>query len=142
MKKVSKGFFADNEVLFVGYSSRDERFCSDAMQAMMNAGIKVVPFNKKSGGSDQVKVFSSFESLSQVPRCAYVLLNPENARKSVKELYEHGVRKVLFHSKRTATPEVLQECDKLGMEAAVGCPMMLFGSGIHRFHGFLAGIKR
>lgn len=142
MTKLSKEFFADNEVLFVGYSSRNERFCSDVMQAMMNAGIKVIPFNKKAGGSGQVRVFNSFESLPKVPRCALVLLNSRNARTAVKELSAHGVQKVLFQSKRTATPEVLDECAGLGLEAAVGCPMMLFGSGFHRFHGFLAGVKK
>jgi hypothetical protein len=31
---------------------------------------------------------------------------------------------------------------KLGMEAALGCPMMVLGGGFHRFHGFLAGVRK
>lgn len=142
MTKVSGKFFDENEILFVGYSSRNERFCGDVMQAMMHAGIRVIPFNKKAGAFGQAKVYNSMESLPKVPRTALVLLNADNALKSVKELADHGVRKVLFQNKRSASLEVLAECGRLGLEAAVGCPMMVFGSGIHRFHGFLAGVKR
>lgn len=142
MARISREFFSDNEVLFVGYSSRNERFCSDIMQAMMNAGLKVIPFNKKAGGTGQVKVFTSLDSIPKVPRTAYVLLSSENALKAVPELFDRGVRKMLFQNKRSATPAVLDECNKLGIETVIGCPMMVFGSGMHRFHGFLSGVKK
>jgi hypothetical protein len=73
-----------------------------------------------------------------MPKSAFVLLNKSNAAKAVKELIDKGVQRILF---RMADLETLAECEKAGVEATVGCPMMLYGTGLHKFHAFFAGVK-
>lgn len=142
MKKISKDFFKGNEILFLGYSSKDKAFCSSVMNAFVKNGFKVYPMNSKTKDGFDVKVYQDFAELPKVPDTAYVLLNSSNARNMIKPLKENGVKRILFQNGKTAELDILEQCRQLGIETAVGCPMMLFGSGLHRLHGFFAGVKR
>lgn len=141
MTKLNKGFFKSNEVLFVGYSSRNNLFSKMVYQAFMDNGIKVYPVNSKANGSYDIKVYQDVGELPKVPENAYVLLKKENAKNAVGKLAEIGVKRVLFQNKRNVDADILQECEKLGMETAVACPMMLYGKGMHKIHGFFAGVR-
>lgn len=142
MAKLCKGFFTDNEVLFIGYSSRRQAFSNTVYKAFIDAGIKVFPMNSKKNAKYDVKVYRELSELQKVPSTAYILLNNENARKAVSQIIGSGVRKILFQPGKIADKGILDECAAAGIETAVGCPMMLFGSGLHRLHGFFAGVKR
>lgn len=142
MKKISKDFFKGNEILFLGYSSKDKAFCSSVMNAFVKNGFKVYPMNSKTKDGFDVKVYQDFAELPKVPDTAYVLLNSSNARNMIKPLKENGVKRILFQNGKSAELDILEQCRQLGIETAVGCPMMLFGSGLHRLHGFFAGVKR
>lgn len=142
MVKLSRDFFADNEVLFMGYSSRRPAFSNSIYKAFTDAGVKVFPINSKQNGKYDVKVYNDISELKKVPSAAYILLNTENARKAVKQIKGSGVKRILFQPGKTADKEILDECAAAGIETAVGCPMMLFGSGLHRLHAFFTGVKR
>ena len=142
MSKLNRDFFADNEVLFMGYSSRRQAFSNSIYKAFTDAGIKVFPFNPKKNAKYDVKVYSDLKELQKVPSTAYILLNGENAKKAVKQIRESGVKRILFKPGKTADREILDECAASGIDTVVACPMMLFGSGIHRLHGFFAGVKK
>ncbi len=142
MEKINKGFLKDKDILFVGYSSRNKGFCNSVMNAFVKNGFKVYPMNTRSTEGFDVKVYKSFEELPKVPETAYVLLNGVNAINSIKTLKENGVKRVLFQNEKVAEKAVVELCREQGIETAVGCPMMLFGSGLHRLHGFLSGVKR
>ncbi|MBH1940833.1 CoA-binding protein [Mobilitalea sibirica] len=141
MKKLYTGFLADNELLFVGYSSRNNQYSKSIYQAFSNNGIKVYPYNTKENASYDIKVYKTLEELPKMPKAAFILLSRENTAKAVKQLADKGINKILFHSAKTADPAVIEECEKRGIETAIGCPLMLYGKGLHRFHGFLAGVK-
>lgn len=141
MGKLKKDFFTDNEVIFVGYSSRNHQYSNSIYQAFANNGIKVYALNNKESSQFGIKVFKKLSELPSSPKCAYVLLNRENTAKAVKQLVNNGVKKILFHSKKTVDQTTLEECNKRGIETAIACPMMILGSGIHRIHGFLAGVR-
>lgn len=141
MSKLSKEFFQENEVLFLGYSSKNEGFSKMVYNAFLKNGIKVYPVNKKEGGSYEVKVYKSLEDLPKIPKTAYVLLNKENTRMVIKDLINKGITKILFQNKKSVDNSIIEECARVGIETAVACPMMKFGSGIHRIHGFFAGVK-
>jgi hypothetical protein len=47
-----------------------------------------------------------------------------------------------FFNEKEADQLLLDECAAAGIKTAVACPMMLFGSGIHRLHAYFAGVKR
>lgn len=141
MIKLNKDFFDGNEVLFVGYSAKNQGFSKMVYQAFTKHGLKVYPVNSKDNGSYDVKVYKSLNELPKIPKAAYVLLNKENASKAVRELAEKGVKKILFQNSKNADTSIIEQCSKLGIETATACPMMSFGSGIHKLHGFFAGVR-
>lgn len=141
MSNLTKDFFNEKEILFMGYSGKNQRFSKMVYNAFNNNGIKVYPVNSKEGSYYDIKVYKSLEELPKIPKTAYVLLNKENTRNAISSLKDKGVKKILFHSKKNIDSSILDECTKMGIETAVACPMMRFGSGIHRIHGFFAGIK-
>jgi len=141
MVKLNKDFFKGNEVLFIGYSARNNRFSNEIYQAFTRGGIKVYPVNNKPNGSYDIKVYNSLSDLPKVPETAFVLLNKENARKAVNQLADSGVKRILFQGKKNVDDELLSDCSKMGIEVAVGCPMMVFGSGLHKIHAFFAGVR-
>ncbi|MCX7773337.1 MAG: CoA-binding protein [Clostridia bacterium] len=141
MSGFTKDFFTDNEVLFVGYSQKNQVFSKSIYEAMSNGGLKVFALNTKDGGSYDVKVYKSYEELPHVPKAALVLLSLENARKAVKQLADHGVKKILFQNKKMVDQDIMDQCAKAGIEAVVACPLMRYGKGIHKLHAFFAGVR-
>jgi predicted CoA-binding protein len=140
--KLNKNFFEDNEVLFIGYSGRNPFFSKMVFKAFTDAGLKVFPVNSRKGGSYDIKVYNDLNELPHTPKSAYILLNSKNSGEAVGQLKDRGVKRILFQNARTVSAETLEECSKAGIETAVACPMMAFGSGFHRIHAFLAGVKR
>lgn len=138
MAKLSKNFFKDKEILFVGYSSRNNAYSKEIYQAFVNNQFKVYPYNKKENATYDLKVYRTLEELPVMPKTAFVLLNKDNAAKGAKELIDKGVQRILF---RSADTQTLAECAKAGVEATVGCPLMLYGTGFHKVHAFFAGVK-
>ncbi len=142
MSMLNKEFFNDSEVLFVGYSGgRNQPFSKMIYQAFTSNGIKVYPINPKLEGNYDVKVYRSIAQLPKIPTTAYVLLKKENARKAIYELAENGIKKIQFQNKRNVDEAILQACSELGIETLIACPMMRFGTGLHRLHGFFAGVR-
>jgi predicted CoA-binding protein len=141
MKNLSKEFFTEKEVIFMGYSSRTPQFSNMIYKAFTDAGIKVYPMNPRKDGKFDVNVYSNISELPKTPKIAYILLNNENARKAVEQLKGTGVEKILFHRGKTADQQLLNDCAAAGIETAVACPLMLFGSGLHKLHAFFAGVK-
>lgn len=141
MKKLYTGFFSDKEVLFVGYSSRNSAYSKELFKGFTNNNIKVYPYNTKENATYDIKVYKSLSELLAMPKTAFILLNKENTAKAVKELVGKGVKKILFQNAKNVDPAVVAECEKAGIETAAGCPLMIFGSGFHKFHAFFAGVK-
>ncbi len=141
MPKLSKDFIQDKEILFVGYSSRNNAFSKEIYTAFSNHGIKVYPYNTRIGGNFDMKVYHKLEELPSMPTTAFVLLNKDNTSKAVKELVNHGIKKILFRSKGSVDEALLAECNQVGIETAFGCPLMVYGTGFHKFHAFFAGVK-
>ena len=141
MAKLYKDFFKDKEILFVGYSSRNNAYSKEIYQAFMNHQIKVYPYNTKENATYDIKVYKSLAELPVIPKTAFVLLNKENTSVAVKELLGKGVVRILFRNKNNVSPETIAACEKAGVEIVFGCPLMIFGSGFHKFHALLAGVK-
>lgn len=141
MTKINKSFFDGQEVLFVGFSEKEKVFCEMVYKAFSDNGIKVYPMNNRKDASFDRKVYAEFTELPSVPETAYVLLNRENTKKTVTELADRGVRKIMFQGKKNVDPETLDKCKELGIEAVIACPMMIFGKGFHKIHAFFAGVR-
>jgi acyl-CoA synthetase (NDP forming) len=141
MVKLNRNFFTDKDVLFVGYSSRNAAYSKEIFKAFTDNRIKVYPYNKKDNATYDTKVYKSLEELPTIPKTAFILLNKDNTTKAVQELLPKGIKKILFRNKNFVDPAILTECEKAGIETAYGCPMMVFGTGMHKLHAFFAGVK-
>ncbi|MDF2543815.1 MAG: hypothetical protein K0S47_3533 [Herbinix sp.] len=141
MAKLTKDFFMNNEVIFIGYSSRNASYSNLIYQTFTKNVIKVYPINNKENAQYDVKVYKSLNELKAIPKTAYILMKKENTAKAVKELASKGVKRILFHNNKTVDAATLDECKKAGIETAIACPMMILGGGFHKFHGFLAGVR-
>jgi Predicted CoA-binding protein len=141
MSKLTRDFFNDKEIVFVGYSSKNNAFSKMVYEALVNKGIKVYPVNKKEKVEYDIKVYRSLDELPKVPKTAYVLLDPENAKTAIPQLASKGIKKVLFQNKKIANEDTLKLCKENGVDVSVGCPMMIAGTGMHKFHAFFAGVK-
>lgn len=138
--KLNRDFFKNGEVIFVGYSGRNPLFSKSVYKAFTDAGLKVFPVNRKREGKYDVKVYNDLGELPHIPESAYVLLGAGNVKEAVSQLKAGGVKRILFQNGKAAK-EVLEDCSAAGIEAAVGCPMMIYGGGLHKFHALLAGVK-
>lgn len=141
MKKLSRDFFKGNEVLFVGYSSRNKAFSQELYRSISNSGVKVYPYNVKKEASYDIKVYNNLSDMEKIPEAAFILLNAGNAAKAAEELAGKGVKRMLFQSKGNVSPQTMEALEKKGVEVSVGCPLMLFGKGLHKIHAFFAGVK-
>ncbi len=68
MGKLTKDFFTGNEVLFVGYSSRQKGFCNMVAKAFARNGITAYPLNTKSKGPFPIKVYASLKEIPKLPQ--------------------------------------------------------------------------
>ncbi len=142
MKVPERSFISNNEILFLGYSSKKDSFSRMLYKEFNKAGITVYPYNPSKSNSYDVKVFNDYSELDRIPETAYILMNQKNTINAFKSLKDTGVRKILFHNKKHLTEEIRKSCNEAGIEAAAACPMMLIGGGIHKFHRFLANLGR
>jgi predicted CoA-binding protein len=111
---------------------------SDALQ---KNGFEVYPYNTNAEAAFQVKVYRALSDIPPEAASAYVLTNAAHTESLVEDLAKRGVRRILFNGKGSVTENTLRRCQELGMETAVACPMMLYGGGFHKFHGFISGVR-
>ena len=141
MNKIDKNFIIDNQILFLGVAKKYKMFCNTAYKAFVKNGIKVFPVKIDDAAYD-FDAFNSIDDIPVLPKTAYSILDTPDNKKIVKELKNKGVAKILFNSKNIIDEELISLCKNLGLEVAVSCPLMLYGRGFHRFHGFLSGVKK
>lgn len=137
----TKDLFKGGKVIFAGFSKRNEAYSMSIYDALSRSGLEVYPYNQRKGETFSVKVFDSLDAIPGNPDAAVVAVKAEHALGLVDSLHGKGVKNILFVSRTAASPAVLEKCGSLGVTAAVACPLMLYGKGMHRFHGWLAGIK-
>ena len=92
MLKFSKDFFKSNEVIFVGYSSRNKGYSSAILNGFHENQIKVYPYNVKEQGNYDTKVFHRLEDIPNTVKEAYILVNKNNTEEAVKQLINKGVK--------------------------------------------------
>ncbi|HOX47675.1 MAG TPA: CoA-binding protein [Spirochaetia bacterium] len=141
IRKFSKDFFEPGPLAFLGYSSKSPAYSAEIKEALEGGGFAVHAVNKRPSAKLEAPVHSSLGELPPETRQAFVLLAGGRALEAVEELGKLGYKKVLFRSRGLAGQAALERAAALGMEVAAGCPLMAYGKGLHRFHGFLAGVR-
>ena len=141
MNKIDKNFVLNNEILFLGVSKQYKMFSDMAYDGFVKKNVKVFPV-RMDNEKYKYETFGSINEISSVPKTAYTIMDTSDNKKIMKDLKAKGVTKILFHSKNIIDDELLTQCKELGFEVAVSCPLMYYGSGLHRFHGFISGVKK
>jgi len=142
MTILKKNFFTDDQVLFIGVSRNPKSFSRSVYKDFIKSGINVYPVNQSKFNIDGNEVFNDVSAIPQTPQCAYILLNKENTKAAVHQLKGRGIKKILFHSKKTVDQETLDLCKSLDIEAVIACPKMMINPfPLHRVHGFIAGVR-
>ncbi len=141
MNKIDRNFIIDNQIFFLGVAKKYKMYCNTAYKVFVKNGIKVFPV-KIDDAACNFNTFSSINEIPVLPKTAYSILDIPDNKKIVKELKNKGVAKILFHSKNIIDEELISLCKNIGLEVAVSCPLMLYGRGFHRFHGFISGVKK
>ncbi|MCH4887849.1 CoA-binding protein [Acidaminobacter sp. JC074] len=142
MTILKKNFFPDDQVLFIGVSRDPKSFSRSVYKDFIKSGIQVYPVNKSKFNIDGNQVFTDVNQIPHTPACAYILLNKDNTRNAVQELQGRGIKKILFHSKKTVDQETLDLCKSMDIEAVIACPKMMINPfPLHKIHGFIAGVR-
>ena len=140
MNRLTKDYFGGS-VILVGYSSEDKSFSRMVYKEMVAQGIRVYPLNRNESGNYDIQVHQSLADLDSIPETACVLVGKNSVLEAIKALESYGVKRVLIQSRAFANEEVEIFCRTKGIELTAGCPFMAIGKGLHRFHGFLAGVR-
>lgn len=140
MKKITKDYFEGSTVALVGYSSKKESFSRMVMKEFVKQGVKAYPVNPNDADYD-IKVYRSLEDIPEKVDIAYVLTSKVNSGNALETVANAGIKKALVQSAKLVEEETVKMCESKGVELAAGCPMMSVGKGLHRFHGFLAGVR-
>ena len=141
MVKFSSSFF-DKEILFIGFNEKEKWFCMQVYQSLTKKGLTVHPVTGERKDTFAIPMFGSIDEAPKTPRCAYVITDIGETARMIEPLHGRGIRKILFNSKNVADEAILKKCESLGIETSMGCPLMAYGGGFHRFHGFIAGVKK
>ncbi|MBI9099885.1 MAG: CoA-binding protein [Spirochaetaceae bacterium] len=138
MKIPTRDFITNQEILFMGYSSKKDSFSRMIYKELNKAGITVYPVNPKKSENYDIKVYENISQLKKTPETAYILMKKENVSKAFSHIKDSGVKRILFQNRKMVSDEISNECKDRGIEIATACPMMLIGGGIHKIHRFFA----
>lgn len=141
MRKLSKDFFDQDQVLLVGYSQKEESYSHIVYKELISHGIRVIPFNPNQEGSYDVAVFHDYEAIRPFPRTAIVLTPSETVKEVVPQLLKYDLDRILVRNRNALDENLIHMCLSKEVDLAYGCPLMAISGGIHRFHAFLAGVK-
>jgi hypothetical protein len=140
MTKFSRDFFDKKDVLFIGDFNKYGMFSEMVLQTFSKNNISVLAMDSKQGNPN-IKSFKNFNDLPKIPSAAYTILDTDDNRNLLDDLKSRGIKKLLFHSKRIVDKDILDKCEKLGIETSICCPLMVYGTGFHKLHAFFAGVK-
>jgi predicted CoA-binding protein len=139
-RKVSKDFFQPGPLAFIGWSSKQLAYCESIKTALEARGFSLFPVNTNPASGFGPKVNRDLAAVPADVVQAFILPTGDSALASVEELAGLGFRRILVRNRKLSAA-ALAKAAELGVEVATGCPLMVYGTGLHRFHGLLSGSR-
>ncbi len=139
MEKISKSFWG-NEIIIYGCTKSDNMFYKRLYKNFTSNGVKVYGLPTTPESKLDFTTYPDLDSMPHVPACAYVLCAKDETLTAVEDLHKHGVTRVLFHSPIFVSDAALSYCEKNGMEARIGCPLMLYAPASCYVHAAIRGV--
>ncbi len=140
MEKLSKDFF-EGEVAVCGCTKADNAYYKRLYENFTKNGVEVFGMPTDPESPLDFTTYASLEEMPHVPKCAYLLCPKTDIPAWLDKLQAAGVKKVLFYNKTYGDAETIADCEKRGMEARVGCPLMLYASGPCYLHAAFSGVS-
>jgi len=141
MKKLSKEFLGNN-VAVVGCGKADNLYYKRLYKHFTRNNIRLLGMPTSPPSPLGFETYPSFDSLPRPIDCAFVLSGKEDTPAILGELERIGVKRVVFFSKACADDSTVADLEHRGIEARMGCPLMLFAPGPCWLHCVISGVKR
>lgn len=141
MKKLNLSYFNNQEVVLIGLSSNKKSYSQKVYEVLTENRIMVYPVNKRSDITFDINVLKSIFEVPRTSTIACVLTKKENNEGMVEQIIKMGIKKILVRSKSQLSEKDIDIINREKVELTIGCPFMVYGKGLHRFHGYLTGVK-
>jgi uncharacterized protein len=132
-------FVAEPALALVGMSRSGTKFGNFACRALMKAGYRVYPIHPSARTIDGRRCYQRFEELPERVNAVLVVVPPAQAAQVVRDAAAAGIRRVWLQQ-GAESPEVLQLCRDLGVEAVGGQCVLMFAhpGGYHKVHRWIS----
>lgn len=138
MNETIKKFLGHKEIAIAGVSTKDHSWGKDLMKELHKGGYNVYPINPKYNEVEGVKCYNSPDELPENVENLIIAVKPETAVEIVKKLGSTKIKRVWLNQgigQGAFSEEALNSLKEQKIEYVYGfCPMMFFGSGLHKFH--------
>lgn len=136
--QTAETFLAGPALALVGVSRSGGKFGNLALKTLASKGYRVYPVHPSAPSIDGVKCYSKLSQLPESVSAVIVVVPPQQAMDVVREAHDAGLNRVWLQQ-GAESPEVLQLCKDLGVEAVAGECVLMFAhpTSYHKVHAVL-----
>jgi hypothetical protein len=113
-------------VAVIGASSNREKWGNKAVRAFAQQGYTVFPVNPNETEVEGFQTYPNIAALPARPDTVTVYVPPQRLIKLLPAIAERGCDE-LYLNPGTESPEVLAECERLGLNAVQACSIIAVG---------------
>jgi predicted CoA-binding protein len=121
-------FLAEKRIAVAGVSRQSASAANAVFKKLKTSGYDVVPVNPNAAEVEGATCYPDLKAIPGAIGAVVIATHPGVSADVVRQCGEHGVKHVWFHRSFGAgsvSPEAVEECKRLGIDAIVGgCPLM------------------
>jgi predicted CoA-binding protein len=138
MRKTIDTFLEQKHIAIAGVSRSSSKWGNALMKELDKLQLHTYPVNPHAEELEGKKCYHQLKDLPPEVKSLIIATKAEASLDIVKEAKEAGLERVWMQrgvGKGSASPEAIEFCKQNGLDYVYGiCPMMEFGSGMHKFH--------
>jgi uncharacterized protein len=115
-----------SSIAIIGASRDRSKYGNKAVRAYAQRGDTVYPVNPHESEIEGLKAYPSVLDVPGKIELASFYVPPEIGLRAIELVAQKGIKKVLLNP-GAESDELLQRCEKLGIEATVACSIILAG---------------
>ena len=125
----------------IGMSRSGKKFGNIAYRTLTSKGYLVYPIHPSASSIRGVRCYSRLAQLPVPVEGVLIVVPPTQAVNAVRDAAAAGIR-LVWLQQGSASPEVLQVCRDVGVEAISGECILMYAhaSGIHKAHRWVWGV--
>jgi len=138
MKNTINEFLAEKNIAIAGVSRNSMKWGNGLMKELVKKGIKVYPVNPHADTLEGEKCYHHIAELPEEVKSLIIATKAKYTEAILKEVNNSGIKRVWMQKgagKGSASAEAVSYCKQNNIPYVYGfCPMMFFGTGMHKFH--------